>query len=581
MWRGLDRYQYLKWFFLREKKSYLLGIVALLLIALIQLFPPYAVKEVVDLMASRTLTVRDLWFWTGLCLLAALIRYVLGYVWRIALYGAANRLGKWLRNQIFVHYTRMSPSFFHRWRTGDLMAHATNDIQAIVATAGDGVLTLVDSLITGGLVVLTMFFFIDESLTVVALLPMPVIAWTTRKYGKMMNRRFRDAQEAFSRMNGKAQENISGVRMVKAFGMEEAEKEAFSRITGEVADKNIAVARVHALFDPTIMLSTGFSFLFSIAYGSYLVAGESLTIGQLTQFTIYLGQLVWPMLAFGFLINMVERGRASYDRVIKLLEEESDVKDGPEPEREIPDGDIIIRVNRFHYPRQKTPALKDIHLSIGCGQTIGITGKTGSGKTTLIRLLLREFDVTDGEILFGSFPVERVSPASLRKKMGYVPQEHILFTGTVYENIAFAKPDAKPEEVEKAAKIASIHQDVLNFPDGYETIVGERGVALSGGQKQRISLARALITDPDVLILDDALSAVDARTEYNILKQLAENRKNKTTLIIAHRISAIESADWIIVLDQGQIIERGDHTSLMRKNGWYRHMYERQQLELW
>ena len=197
MWRGLDRYQYLKWFFQREKKSYLLGIVALLLIALIQLFPPYAVKEVVDLMASRTLTVRDLWFWTGLCLIATLIRYVLGYVWRIALYGAANRLGKWLRNQIFVHYTRMSPSFFHRWRTGDLIRHATNDIQAIVATAGDGVLTLVDSLITGGLVVLTMFFFIDESLTVVALLPMPVIAWTTRKYGKMMNRRFRDAQGSF------------------------------------------------------------------------------------------------------------------------------------------------------------------------------------------------------------------------------------------------------------------------------------------------------------------------------------------------------------------------------------------------
>lgn len=461
------------------------------------------------------------------------------------------------------------------------MAHATNDIQAIVATASDGVLTLIDSLFTGGLVILTMIFFIDESLTSVALLPMPVIAWATRKYGKKMNQRFRLAQEAFSSMNDKVQENVAGVRMIKAFGMEKAEKKEFSRLMDDVVDKNIAVARVDALFDPTIMLAAGFSFFFSIAYGSYLVSGGSLTIGQLTQFTIYLGQLVWPMLAFGYLINIVERGRASYNRVMKLLKEKSDVGEVSVSGRDLPDGDIFIKVDQFHYPGQKSPALKDIHFSIRQGETIGITGKTGSGKTTLIRLLLREFDVTKGRIMVGSVPIDQVLLASLRKKMGYVPQEHIMFTGTIYENIAFAKPDATPQEVEKAARIASIHKDILQFPDGYETLVGERGVTLSGGQKQRISLARALIIDPEILILDDALSAVDARTEHEILKKLAKNRRKKTTLIIAHRISAIERADFIVVLDQGQIIEQGNHMSLMRKNGWYKSMYERQQLELW
>lgn len=569
----------LLWFFKQEKRQYLFGVFLLLFVALLQLIPPKVIGVVVDEIKGKTLTFQSLIQWVVLLIVSGIAMYILRYFWRIMIFGSAVKLARNLRNQLYKHFVNMSPSFYQKRRIGDLMAHATNDVQVIRETAGSGVLTLVDSLATGGFVILAMATTISWKLTFICLIPMPLMAILTSWYGTLLHKHFHQAQEAFSSLNDKTQESITGIKVIKTFGQEQEDIDDFRELSEDVVKKNILVAKVDSLYDPTISIIVGISFFLAITFGARYVLNGELTLGELVSFTTYLGLLIWPMLAFGWLFNIVERGRASYDRVRALLAEKEDVYDVEDAVAITPSGNIEYSIQQFHYPGESKPVLEKIAFTIKRGETLGIVGKTGAGKTTLLKLLIREFDCRDGEIYFGGHPIGYYKINSLREAIGYVPQDHFLFSATVAENIAFADPQASMEKISQSAIIANIHDDILSFTDGYQTVVGERGVSLSGGQKQRISIARALIMDPEVLILDDSLSAVDAKTEEAILSGLRENRMGKTTIVTAHRLSAIQHANLIIVLDEGKIVQRGTHEELMLENGWYKEMYLHQQLE--
>jgi ATP-binding cassette, subfamily B, multidrug efflux pump len=569
----------LGWFFKREKKAYITGVLLLMLVAVLQLIPPKMIGLLADEMKNRTLTKPQLGGWILVLFAIALLIYVLRYYWRLMIFGSSVKLSRILRNQLYTHFTNLSPSFYQKRRIGDLMAHATNDIQAIQQTAGTGVLTLVDSLTTGSFVVLTMAFTVSWKLTLICLIPMPLMALLTSYYGKLLHRSFQKAQEAFSSLNDKTQESVMGIKVLKTFGQEQEDIEDFRKQSEDVVEKNIVVAKIDSLYDPTINAIVGISFFLSIVFGAkYVLAGE-LTIGGLISFTTYLGLLVWPMLAFGFLFNVLERGRASYDRVRLLLEETKDIKDLPHAVDKMPAGDLQFHIKEFTFPEETKPVLQDLSFSLKKGETLGIVGKTGAGKTTLLKLLIREYDIENGEITIGDKRLQEYKLEKLRQAIGYVPQDHFLFSASIAENICFGNPEASMEEIIKAAKIAAIHEDILTFPQGYETVVGERGVSLSGGQRQRISIARALLGSPEIIILDDALSAVDAKTEAAILQAFKQNRHGKMNLITAHRLSAIQHADLILVLDDRKIVEQGTHVELMEGGGWYAQMYRQQQLE--
>ncbi|WP_271396437.1 ABC transporter transmembrane domain-containing protein [Salinicoccus roseus] len=568
----------LGWFFAREWRSYTVGIIMLILVALMELVPPQVIGWVIDGIAQDTLTGNLLLQFILLLVAVAVLTYIVRYFWRIMIFGASYRLGRILRSRLYRKYSEMSPAFYQKRRTGDLMAHATNDIQAVQATAGAGILTIADSLITGGAVLITMAITISPKLTLIAMIPLPLMVILTSYYGTLMNRGFKKAQAAFSMLNDKTQESISGIKVTKTFGYEKSDQADFRKLSDDVVEKNLKVSKVDALFDPTIMMVIGISYFLSIFFGARMVLDDAITIGELVTFTTYLGMMVWPLLALGWFFNLVQRGSASYDRIQDIMDTPNQI--GADYRiQDQPDGDIEFNIGAFNFPDDESDGLRDVRFTIRKGSTVGIVGRTGSGKSALIRLLLREFDtVNPDDIRYGSHALRDYSIRNLRSQFGYVPQDHFLFSTTIRNNIAFSNPDLPDEDIFHAASLSHIHEDISGFPDGYGTVVGERGVSLSGGQKQRISIARALIKDPEVLILDDSLSAVDAETEERILSNIQSNRAGKTNIITAHRMSAVSHADLIIVMDSGTIIENGTHQALMEQKGWYHDTYNSQAL---
>lgn len=569
----------LGWFFKTRKKQYILGVLMLVFVSLLALLPPKIIGNVVDSIIDNTLTKSQLIEWLLILLGAGILMYVARYFWRVMIFGSAVYLAKTLREQLFVHFTKMSSAFYQRRRVGDLMAHATNDINAVQQTAGMGVLTLVDSLVTGTVVILTMGITISWKLTIIALIPLPFMIILTSYYGRLMRERFRFAQESFSDLNDKTQETISGIEVIKTFGQQKEDIEDFTQLSSTVVEKNMRVAKVDALFDPTISGIFAISYILSFVFGTKYIMDGAMSVGDLIAFSTYLGLLIWPMLAFGFLFNIVERGSASYTRIQELFSIEPEIIDVPGAIDVKPVGNIEFKINSFTYPNADQPTLTNVHFDLKRGETLGIVGKTGAGKTTILKLLLREFEGYQGEIRYDGEPIQAYKQKRLLESIGYVPQDHFLFSTSIAENIAFTNPAIGQEKVEEAARFAHIHDDILTLTEGYETVVGERGVSLSGGQKQRVSIARALIMDPELLILDDSLSAVDARTEEAILRTLKEQRDGETTIITSHRLSAIQHAHQIIVMDKGTIVEKGTHAELMQLDGKYKEMYDLQQLE--
>lgn len=566
----------LSWFFKLEKWPYITGILALSLVSLLNLLPPRVIGEVIDQIASKDLTNLELAYQLFILVLSALAMYALRFVWRKYILGTANRLGRILRYRLFEHFTRMSPSFYQTYRTGDLMAHATNDINAVVGVAGGGVMSAVDASITALVTVLTMFFVLDWRLTLIAILPLPFMAWGTSLIGRKNHESFKAAQEAFSDLNNKVQESVSGIKVTKSFGYQDAETAAFARINQDVFEKNILAAKYNALFDPMVLIFVGLSYLLTLIFGGLFISQGQLTVGELVTFITYLDMLVWPLQAMGYLFNISQRGAVSYERIESLLAQESDVIEVASPIKDIKNGRLDYSIQKFAYDDR--PTLRGIHFSIEQGQTLGIVGVTGSGKTTLLRLLLREQDIQEGSIYLAGHDIRDYSLSALRSLIGYVPQDQILFATSIRDNIRFGNPSLSDEDVIAVTKLCGIYEDIMQMPDGFDTLVGERGVSLSGGQKQRLAMCRALILNPEILILDDSLSAVDAKTEHLILDNLKRERSGKTTLITAHRLSAVVHADLILVLDQGRVIESGSHQELLTQDGWYATTYQNQQL---
>jgi len=511
----------------------------------------------------------------------ALVTMVFRFLWRYFFIGSSRRIEREIRSKLYNHLLSLPASFYNEKKTGDLMAHATNDIDAVTRACGFGVLTIADPLFTIPVAVAIMLS-IDPRLTLLAITPLPVLTLFMMFFGRIIHRRFQTVQAQFSAVMEKVRENVSGIRVLKSFVQEEGAADDFAMTNRKLMRDNMALVRIDGLFHPVIELLSGASLAIILWIGGSSVIRQTITLGEFVAFTAYLSMLIWPMISMGWAVNLLQRGTASLGRINSLLAATPDIVSAEKP-RPLCGTRIDIRNLTFAYPssedRSPDPALTDIQLSIDEGTTLGVVGLTGSGKSTLAHLMPRIFDPPVGTVKIGGTDIRDLDLDLLRRSVGFVPQDPFLFSATIADNIAFGKPDADRTEIEEAARLAGVHDEIVDFEHGYETMVGERGISLSGGQKQRVAIARALLLQPKIVIFDDPLSAVDAEREEFILGNLREFFSERTSIIIAHRISAVMNADRVIVLDRGRIVESGLHEDLISSGGIYQRIWQLQQAE--
>lgn len=564
------------WFITYYKNKYLVAIGFLMLSNIVGLIPPYITGRLTDLIFEGSIALNTFLIILAIDLLFIGMKYLFAMVWSYFTFRAGAEIDYKARDFLMTKFLRQSLKFFGKHSTGSLMGKSTNDVDSINKLASSGTLSLFDSTVFPIIIIIMMMVVVDVKLTLVSVIPLPILAYLSIWIGNKIIVRWSEVQRAFDKLNTNVLEDIEGIRIIRVFNLQRYRKKKFEESGQNLMDRNMEVVKYESLLTPVQRIVPAFTFIIGIGYGSILISNGEISVGQLISFTYYLNMLVWPMHAFGNFINMKQQGTGSMDRIQEVLDYKDDIVDNDKAIDISTNPDIEFINHSFKYPSCPEYSLKDLNVKIKKGSSIGVVGKTGSGKSTFLKQLLHLYPMSTESITINGDSIDTYTISSIRDRIAYVPQKHMIFSKSIKDNIKFAKPDASDEEVMEAVRLADFEKDLDIFTEGLDTLCGEQGVSLSGGQKQRISMARAFLKESDILILDDVMSAVDGRTEKNIANNINKIRQEKTMIVSSHRISQIKDFDEIIVLDEGRIVERGTHNELINKGKWYARQYENQ-----